>query len=169
MREIKERFLANPRNPNANAPPNEKISNPLYTLDWFDRYFRLLTRIDVYKKPFPIDRKWQTYRRGFTRVLVYRNDLKLSEQAELISHFLGIKLGEIQNRNSVKNENYSRFCESVKLPEWYIRRTHDSRGISGVRKNSKRPPINGAAFPVVENRDSPGETSPLASEAIRLI
>ena len=127
MREIKERFLANPRNPNAKAPPNEKISNPLYTLDWFDRYFRLLTRIDVYKKPFPIDRKWQTYRRGFTRVLVYRNDLKLSEQAELISHFLGIKLGEIQNRNSVKNENYSRFCESVKLPEWYIRRTHDSR------------------------------------------
>ena len=100
-------------------------------VNWFDKQFRFLTRIDVYKKPFPIDRKWQIYRRGFTQVLVYRNDLKRSEQAKLVSRFLGIKLDEMRPIHAADNENYaelySRFRESVKLPEWYIRQMHDSR------------------------------------------
>ena len=104
---------------------------PERTLNWFDEYFKPLTRIDVYKEPFPIDRKWQIYNRRFTQVLLYRTDLKLSEQAELISRFLGIKLDEIRVENAAKNkthaELYSRFRESVKMPEQYIRRMHDSR------------------------------------------
>ena len=102
-----------------------------YPLDWFDRKFRPVTRIDVYKEPFPIDRKWQIYKRGFLQVLLYRIDLKRSEQVKLISSFLGIQLGEIKPKNQGKNkvygELYSRFCESVKLPEQYIGRMHNSR------------------------------------------
>ena len=64
-------------------------------------------------------------------MLVYRNDLKRSEQTELISRFLGIKLNEIRSENGAENmdyvELYSRFRESVKLPEEYIGRMHDSR------------------------------------------
>ena len=64
-------------------------------------------------------------------MLVYRNDLKLSEQTKLNSDFLGIKLDEVRLENDSKNldyaEPYSRFRESAKLPEWYIRRMHDSR------------------------------------------
>ena len=88
-------------------------------------------RIDVYKQPFPKDRKWQVYRRGFTRVLVYRIDLERSEQIKLISRFLGIQLDEIRFENTAKDKDYaelySQFRESVKLPEQYIRRMHDSR------------------------------------------
>ena len=110
---------------------NDPIVQHQFGLEWFDKQLRPLTRIDVYKQPFPIDRKWQIYRRGFTRVLLYRIDLKRSEQTKLISRFLGIKLGEIGLENDGKNKDYaelySRFRESVKLPEQYIRQMHDSR------------------------------------------
>ena len=110
---------------------NDPIAQHQFGLEWFDEHLKPLTRIDVYKQPFPIDRKWQIYRRGFTRVLVYRIDLERSEQAKLISRFLGIKLDELrpENRSEDKRyaELYSRFRESVKLPEQYIGRMHDSR------------------------------------------
>ena len=102
-----------------------------FSLNWFDKHFQPQLHIDVYKKPFPIDRKWQIYRRGFTRVLLYRADLKQSEQAKLVSHFLGLKLGEIKPKNEsthrIYSKLYSQFRESVKLPEQYIRQMHDSR------------------------------------------
>ena len=128
LRELKELFLLDTKqNYFGPAPAKQK-----WPLNWFDEHFKPLTRIDVYRRPFPIDRKWQTYRRGFTRVLVYRNDLKRSEQAKLISRFLGIKLDEMRpihaaDRNKDYAERYSQFRESVKLPEQYIRRMHDSR------------------------------------------
>ena len=122
--ELKELFLSD-------SNRGDGFAKHQFGLDWLDRQFRHLTRIDVYKEPFPIDRKWQIYRRGFTRVLLYRIDLKQSEQAKLISYFLGIQLGEIKPINRGKDkkyaERYSRFRESVKLPEQYIRRMHDSR------------------------------------------
>ena len=110
------------------------ISEHQFTLNWFDKHFKPLTRIDVYKKPFPVDRKWQIYNRGSIRVLLYRVDLKRSEQAKLISGFLGIKLDEIEDKRSTikigmrkQVKGYSQFCESVKLPEQYIERMHSSR------------------------------------------
>ena len=122
--ELKELFLSD-------SHRGDNLAKRQFGLDWFDRQFRPLTRIDVYKEPFPIDRKWQIYRRGFIRVLLYRIDLKRSEQAKLISSFLGIQLGEIKPRNQGKGkvyaELYSRFRESVKLPEQYIGRMHNSR------------------------------------------
>ena len=134
LRELEELFLADPR-PKLNSPLQPAHWAPhaerQFTLNWFDRHFKPLTRIDVYRQPFPIDRKWQIYRRGFTQVLVYRNDLKRSEQTKLISRFLGINLNEVRLENGSENldyaEHYSRFRESVKLPEQYIRRMHDSR------------------------------------------
>ena len=113
--------------PNGVYPPPARRTG----VHWFDKEFRPQMRIDVYKQPFPKDRKWQVYRRGFTRVLVYRIDLERSEQIKLISRFLGIQLDEIRFENTAKDkdyaERYSQFRESVKLPEQYIRRMHDSR------------------------------------------
>ena len=134
LRELEELFLLDSR-PKLNSPLQPAHWGPhaehQFILNWFDKYFKPLTRIDVYKQPFPIDRKWQIYRRGFTRVLVYRNDLKRSEQTKLNSRFLGIKLDEMRLENSSEDkdyaERYSQFRESVKLPEQYIRRMHDSR------------------------------------------
>ena len=133
--ELKELFLEDNRPGHSKtrrpAPANDRLTEHQFTLDWFDWHFRPLTRIDVYKHPFPIDRKWQIYNRGRVEVLLYRNDLKNSEQAELISGFLGIKLDEIkpihQGKDKVYAELYSRFRESVKLPEQYIGRMHNSR------------------------------------------
>ena len=127
LEELKELFLKE----STARPFAFWLSEHEFPLNWFDEHFKPLTRIDVYKQPFPIDRKWQIYRRGFTQVLVYRNDLKRSEQTKLISRFLGIKLNEIRSENGAENmdyfELYSRFRESVKLPERYIRRMHDTR------------------------------------------
>ena len=113
------------------VPASDNPSEHEFTLNWFDRHFRPVTGIDVYKEPFPIERKWQIYKRGFVRVLVYRIDMKRSEQAELVSRFLGIKLDEVGLENATKDhakdKSYSQFCKSVKLPESYISRMHDSR------------------------------------------
>ena len=133
--ELKELFLMDSRPKFKNASQSSRWVTHAHrrlALNWFDEHFKPLTRIDVYRQPFPIDRKWQTYRRGFTRVLVYRNDLKRSEQAKLISRFLGIKLDEMRpiyaaDRDKDYAELYSQFRESVKLPEQYIGRMHDSR------------------------------------------
>ena len=129
MGELEELFLAVPSHRQVSR--NRAMAEHQFTLNWFDEHFKPQLHIDVYKQPFPKDRKWQIYRRGFTRVLVYRIDLKRSEQAKLISRFLGIKLDETRLKNAGKNKNYaelySRFHESVKLPEQYIRRMHDSR------------------------------------------
>ena len=133
LQELEELFLKDSREKSANPsrPLSYLVSEHEFALNWFDEHFKPLMRIDVYKQPFPIDRKWQIYRRGFTRVLVYRIDLTRSEQTKLISRFLGIQLDEIGSENASKNkeyyEFYSRFHESVKLPEQYIRRMHDSR------------------------------------------
>ena len=127
--ELEELFLKDSRPHGRDHIPT--LAEHRFTLNWFDEHLKPLTRIDVYKQPFPIDRKWQIYRRGFTRVLVYRIDLERSEQAKLISRFLGIKLDELRPENRSEDrryaELYSRFRESVKLPEQYIRRMHDSR------------------------------------------
>ena len=106
---------------------NDPIVQHQFGLEWFDKQLRPLTRIDVYKQPFPRDRKWQIYRRGFIRVLVYRVDLERSEQTKLISRFLGIKLDEVGYTNISRSKLYIQFRESTKLPERYIRRMHDSR------------------------------------------
>ena len=126
--EIEKLFLSDSR-PRVSVV--SKAAAHKFTLNWFDWHFRPLTGIDVYKKPFPIDRKWQIYKRGFLQVLVYRIDLKRSEQTELVSRFLGIELNEIGLENYSKGqfyaEHYSQFHKSVKLPESYIRQMHDSR------------------------------------------
>ena len=110
---------------------NSYTAEQQFALNWLDEHLKPQTHIDVYRQPFPIDRKWQIYKRGFTRVLLYRTDLKRSEQTKLISRFLGIKLDEIGPENTAKGKNYaklySQFRESAKLPEQYIRRMHDSR------------------------------------------
>ena len=130
--ELEELFLADSRTQRGYRNTRRTgLAEHSFTLSWLDKYFKPLTRIDVYKQPFPIDRKWQVYRRGFTRVLLYRTDLERSEQTKLISRFLGIELDEMRPRNVAKDKNYaelySRFRESVKLPEHYIGRMHNSR------------------------------------------
>ena len=130
--ELEEIFLADSRPIRVNQNPRWiDLAEHWFGLNWFDEHFKPLTHIDVYKKPFPIDRKWQIYKRGSVRVLLYRVDLTPSEQTKLVSDFLGIKLDEFGPENDARRRDYaklySQFCESVKLPERYIRRMHDSR------------------------------------------
>ena len=97
--ELEELFLKDSRPHQSSRARSYTLAEHQFTLNWFDEHLKPLTRIDVYKQPFPIDRKWQIYRRGFTRELVYQIDLERSEQAKLISRFLGIKLDELRPEN----------------------------------------------------------------------
>ena len=94
-----------------------RLAEHNFCLNWFDEHFQTQFLIDVYKTPFDITRKYQEYRRGGTRVLLYRNDLDILEQARLISRFIGVKL-EIKPQNEATRHIYSglydRFQESAK-------------------------------------------------------
>lgn len=93
-------------------------------LEWFDRNFRTTFDIDVFSKPFPVERKWDTYRKGSVRVLVYRSDLGYSEQLAVISQFIGCKIDSWNYRNKAEDKeyknSYKEFCTSVTLPDIYI-------------------------------------------------
>ena len=130
IQDLKTLFLKDSRPHKSLKPRLNRLAEHDFCLNWFDRHFQTLFSIDVYKTPFDITRKYQEYRRGGTRVLLYRSDLDISEQARLISRFLGVRL-EIKPQNEAEHYTYGglydRFRESVKLPESYIRRMHNSR------------------------------------------
>lgn len=93
-------------------------------LEWFDSNFRPTFGIDVFAKSFPINRKWDVYRRGSIRALVYRSDLEHSEQLDVISRFIGCKIDSWNYSNRSEDKEYSdaykNFYGSVRLPNIYI-------------------------------------------------
>ena len=109
----------------------DQLAEHSFLIDWFDKHFKRALNIDVYSRPFPVDRKWQIYRRGFTKVLLYRSDLEHSEQLRLVASFLNLGLSELIIENdsdkSIYADVYKKFNETVKFPEQYIRRMHNSR------------------------------------------
>ena len=130
IQDLKTLFLKDSRPHESLKSKLSRLAEHNFCLNWFDIHFQTQLRIDVYKTPFDKTRKYQEYKRGGTRVLLYRSDLDISEQARLISRFLGIRL-EIKPKNEAEHLTYGglygRFRESAKLPESYIRRMHDSR------------------------------------------
>ena len=110
---------------------NDLFAEHSFSINWFDKHFKPPVNIDVYSRPFPVDRKWQIYRRGFTKVLLYRSDLEHSEQRKIISNFLNLELNELVTQNdsskSIYADVYRKFKHTAKLPEQYIRQMHDSR------------------------------------------
>ncbi|MDJ0688888.1 MAG: putative capsular polysaccharide synthesis family protein [Xenococcaceae cyanobacterium MO_188.B32] len=93
-------------------------------LEWFDRYFRPIFNIDVFAEPFPIEKKWNVYKKKSIRVLIYRCDLDKQDQLDIISQFLRIKISDWNYSNISENKQYNKiyrkFCSSVKLPDIYI-------------------------------------------------
>ena len=129
LEELQRLFCEDPRPTNQHG--SDQLSEHSFSTNWFDRCFKPLLNIDVYKRPFPVDRKWQTYHRGFTKVLLYRIDLERSEQLKLIASFLNLELNELIVANKsdkhIYANVYKKFNETAKLPEQYIRKVHGSR------------------------------------------
>lgn len=99
-------------------------------LEWFDRHFRSTFDIDVFAEPFPIERKWNIYRKSSIRALIYRSDLDKKDQLEIISRFLGIEISTWKYDNISEKKEYSQiyqdFCLLAKLPDTYIKLMNDS-------------------------------------------
>ena len=99
-------------------------------LEWFDRHFRPTFNIDVFSEKFPIKRKWNVYKKGSTKVLIYRCDLDKKEQLKVISDFLGVEISKwkYSNISGTKeyNQIYREFCLSAKLPDIYIKLINNS-------------------------------------------
>ncbi len=100
-------------------------------LQWFDDEFRPHFGIDVYARPFAVDRRWQVYEQGPVRLLVYRTDLELGAQLEVISSFLGERLGSWVMANCSADKSYGQlyrqFCRQAVLPENYLQELGHSR------------------------------------------
>jgi hypothetical protein len=100
-------------------------------LEWFDAYLRPALGIDVLSDPFPIEQKWNTYRNGSLRLLVYRTDLEPAHQLDIVSGFLGVKLDAWSFANRAADKPYAAiyqdFCASAALPEVYLKLMYQSR------------------------------------------
>lgn len=100
-------------------------------LEWHDAHLRPTFGIDVFAEPFPVERKWQTYRHGSVRCLIYRADLDHACQLEVVSDFLGCRVAawDYANRSADKEyaNIYDAFVESAALPEVYIKLMYESR------------------------------------------
>jgi len=93
-------------------------------LEWFDKNLRTTFGINVFATAFPVKRKWNTYKKGSIRLLVYRSDLDHSEQLNIVSRFIRCNIdGWIYGNKSAEKEYgeaYRSFCDSVALPDIYI-------------------------------------------------
>ena len=104
----------------------KKDASPDIVLNQLYKHTRLKTTfgIDVFSKPFPINKKWDTYKKGSIRLLVYRTDMNHDDQLKVISQFIRVRINTwtYGNRSEDKDytEEYKKFCESVTLPDIYI-------------------------------------------------
>ena len=93
-------------------------------LEWFDRNFRGTFGIDVFSEPFPVERKWNVYRRGSVKVLIFRSDLDHAEQLAIVSRFLGCELKKWNYENQAEDKEYRHlyrdFVATARLPELYL-------------------------------------------------
>ncbi len=100
-------------------------------LEWFDEEFRPHFGLDVFDRPFAVAQKWQVYERGPVRLLVYRTDLDLGVQLEVISSFLGHRLERWVMANCSADKSYGplyrEFCRQAVLPESYLQEMGHSR------------------------------------------
>ncbi len=93
-------------------------------LEWFDQHLRTLFGLDVLSQPFPIERKWRTYRHRSIRALIYRADLEKEKQLAIISSFIGQSIPAWIYENVSENKDYGKiykdFVQRVRLPEIYV-------------------------------------------------
>lgn len=100
-------------------------------LEWFDAHLRTSFGIDVLSEPFPIEKKWHTYKKGSVRLLVYRTDLDHTQQLDIVARFLGCALDRWDYANLSEDKEfagiYKTFCAAVTLPELYLNLMYQSR------------------------------------------
>jgi len=92
--------------------------------EWFDKHFRTTFDLDIFSKPFPIERKWNVYKHRSIKVLIFRADLERDEQLRAVSEFIDCKIDNWTFANVSEEKEYSKlhknFCRSVTLPDIYI-------------------------------------------------
>ncbi|MCF8261485.1 MAG: putative capsular polysaccharide synthesis family protein [Melioribacteraceae bacterium] len=100
-------------------------------IGWFDKELKPISGIDVYSEQFPKKEKWKVYKKGKTRILVYRLDLEKQKQLELISEFLGINIPEWKMSNVAEEKDYGEFyinfCKQLSLPKEYLDYIYSSK------------------------------------------
>ena len=93
-------------------------------LEWFDRNFRGTFGIDVFSEPFPVERKWNVYRRGSVKALVFCSDLDHAEQLAIVSEFLSCEIKKWTYENQAEDKEYRDlyrdFVATARLPELYL-------------------------------------------------
>lgn len=101
---------------------------PLY---WFDKEFKRCLGIDIYKSPFPKEKRYKTVKSGNLNILLMRVDLNDDKKEEVINNFLGITSFKLKNKNvgteKSYNNEYKEFKKRINLNESYIRKMLNSK------------------------------------------
>ena len=100
-------------------------------IEWFDENLRTVFGVDVFQRPFPVERRWDAWRSRGVEILVYRTDLSADEQLKIVSEFVGKALTEWIRANEGSSKAYAgvyeRFRSEVRLPRHYVRMLCESR------------------------------------------
>ncbi len=83
-------------------------------LNWFDEEFKETTKIDVFKTPFDVEKKYVLLKEGHIEALILRVDLDDEKKEELIGKFLGINNFRLERRNTAASKSYSNTYHSFK-------------------------------------------------------
>jgi hypothetical protein len=100
-------------------------------IEWFDLHMQPTFDFDALAQPFDIARRWQIYRAGAARILIYRIDLDRAAQLQLIATFIQRPLSAWVRQNEAQDkayaQSYATFCRDAVLPVEYINRINASR------------------------------------------
>lgn len=102
-----------------------------YPLTWLDEELKKMLRIDVYKKPFDFQQKYQNYQEGNLDLLLLRVDLLDSEKERQIDQLLGISDLKLVRHNVGSEKAYAKLYEqfktTLKLPQNYVEQMLESK------------------------------------------
>ncbi len=101
------------------------------SINWFDREFKPVLGVDVYKHEFPRDVGHLRIDTERYDVLIMRTDLEDASKAKCMEEFLGVEGLSLVPKNVASRKPYAdvyrKFLDAVELPEGYVNEMLDSK------------------------------------------
>lgn len=103
-------------------------------LDWFDKEWKEVFNIDIYKYDFDKNKGYSIYKYKNFDLLVFKSELLDKDKEKLISDFLGVRNLKLVRKNIGEQKNYAnlykKFRKEINIPEHYSYNIHNSKYVN---------------------------------------
>lgn len=110
---------------------SEVIRADANPLTWFSDELGKVFGIDVFEKPFPVDRGYEIYEAPNARILIIRLEKLRSCAEPAMNRLLGVPNFRLADANRASNKRYAslykEFVTSIDLPDHYLDKLYESR------------------------------------------